>query len=37
MNRDSIVEEKVHDYYTNKLFKDSKYWDVLEKPKKRKS
>lgn len=36
MNRDSIVEEKVHDYYTNKLFKDSKYWDVLEKPKKEK-
>lgn len=36
LNRDVIVEEKVHDYYTNKLLKDSEYWDVLEKPKKEK-
>lgn len=36
LNRDAIVEEKVHDYYTNKLLKKSEYWDVLEKPKKEK-
>lgn len=36
LNRDAIVEEKVYDYYTNKLLKKSEYWDVLEKPKKEK-